>query len=113
MATARAARGAEAALAIGLGAMALLPLAIGGLTPRDESREAAVLVAPWRGLEAAAEIAARSGARIARSGGLPGVFILASDQPGLPARLHRAGAWIVVDPLIAGGCALSRSDTNI
>jgi hypothetical protein len=110
--TRRRGHSAEAALAVVLGGLTLLPLGLGGLTPRVEAREAAVLVAPWGGLEAAAAIAVRSGARIARAGGMPGVFVLTSEDAGLPARLHDAGAWIVADPLLAGGC-VTKLNRNI
>jgi len=49
--------------------------------------------------------ARQAGARLVSGGGVAGTMLLYSDHPGLPERLRRAGAWIVLDPLGAAGCA--------
>lgn len=46
----------------------------------------------------------RADARLIDGGGLPGTFIVYSAQTGLPGRLRRAGALLVLDPLSGAGC---------
>lgn len=73
------------------------------LYPADNAGVVAVVLAPGASLGEAAAVAARADAALVRTGALPNIWIVASSQPGLAARLHRAGVWLVIDA-IAGGC---------
>jgi hypothetical protein len=46
-------------------------------------------------------------ARLVGRGRLPGSLVLQSMQPGLPARLRDAGAWLVLDGKGRAGCLVS------
>jgi len=83
----------------------LIAIVILAATPPDRGRVIAVF-SPH--LEAGALIAAvtRAEARLVAGGGMPGTLVVFSDRPGLPERLKREGALLVLDPLGATGCAL-------
>lgn len=72
--------------------------------PVPGQRQLAVLLPPWDGPMAAAELVARAGGELVDGGGLPSVFIVTSDQPGFATALYRAGAWLVMNPITAHGC---------
>ncbi|WP_417449362.1 hypothetical protein [Kordiimonas sp.] len=44
------------------------------------------------------------------AGRMPGSYLVASDQGGLPDRLHAAGAWFVLNPFGAAGCSAETID---
>ena len=68
------------------------------------SGQAAVLFDP--GLSRAETLARLSGAGadLVRFGQAPGLVIVDLPEPG-PSALRSAGAWLVFDPLVLGGCA--------
>lgn len=43
-------------------------------------------------------------AALVRHGAFDSLVVASADTPGLADRLHRAGAWIVFDPVAIGGC---------
>jgi hypothetical protein len=47
---------------------------------------------------------ARAGGSVVRPGGRPNVIIAASTESGFVTRLYRAGAWLVLDPIVTDGC---------
>lgn len=71
--------------------------------PRGQ-KQVAILLPPWDGAMQAAAIVGRAGGRLVDAGGLPDVFIVASNRPDFIAALYRAGAWLVINPLAAHGC---------
>jgi hypothetical protein len=75
-----------------------------GLFPRPGQTQFAVFAAPWRGLVETAEMVAAAGGAIVDAGGLPNVVIAYSDDPAFVDALYRAGAWLVLDPLLLRGC---------
>jgi len=89
-------------LALAAGVLAsILALAA---TPPDHGR----VIAVFSPTIAAAELVRavkRSDARLVSGGGLAGTVVVFGDRPGLPERLKRAGALMVLDPLGATGCA--------
>jgi hypothetical protein len=36
--------------------------------------------------------------------------VVQSDEPGLIGRLYAAGAWLVIDPNVFGGCLAGHGD---
>jgi hypothetical protein len=76
-----------------------------GAAPRDPARVAAVFPPWWTAREAAS--AAASAGQIAGAGGAPFILILRGEPAQLSARLHAAGAWLLLDPAAAGQCTPS------
>lgn len=70
--------------------------------PADADRIAAVFP-PWWSNARAAQAAAAAG-DLAGAGALPSILIVSSRQPGLSARLRRAGAVAQLSPGLAGLC---------
>ena len=88
-----------------IGAFALIataPLALAvGAAP--SSGQTAVLFDPRLDRRAILQAVAASDARLVRFGALPGSVVV--DMPeGGRSRLSRAGAWLLADPLVLGGC---------
>jgi hypothetical protein len=54
---------------------------------------------------------AHSGADLVRFGGAPGLVVVELPDDG-PAALRRAGAWLVMDPIVMGGCAATPQQTS-
>jgi hypothetical protein len=76
-----------------------------GAAPRDPSRMAAVFPPWWTSAQTAS--AAASAGQIAGAGGAPFILILRGEPAQLSARLHAAGAWLLLDPAAAGQCTPS------
>ncbi|WP_407529567.1 hypothetical protein [Methylobacterium oryzisoli] len=51
-----------------------------------------------------ARIVAQAGGAILRAGAAGNLLVARSDAPGFTLRLYAAGAWLVLDPILAGGC---------
>lgn len=85
-------------------AFSLLGALVVGLTPRAGQAQLAVIGAPWMGLDRMAELVAAADGRIVEAGGLSNVIVAQSDDPGFTAALYRAGAWLVLDPVVLRGC---------
>jgi hypothetical protein len=95
--------------AIGLAAASVLALATLQAAPRDGTQVAA-LFAPWTGGgEVIARVADADGLMV-RRGVFESIVVVRSDVPGLIDRLYGAGAWLVIDPDVFGGCLASRAD---
>lgn len=56
---------------------------------------------------------AAAGGSILNVGGRPDVVIARSDSPGFVVRLYAAGAWLVLDGGLAGGCGRADQATAI
>ncbi|HTH99560.1 MAG TPA: hypothetical protein VL752_01335 [Acidisoma sp.] len=72
--------------------------------PAKGQKQLAVLLPPWDGPLQAASLVARAGGVLVDSGGIPSVFIVASNRPDFTAALYHAGAWLVMNPITAHGC---------
>lgn len=83
---------------------AALPLA-GAIAVSPESGQAAVLFDPRLTRADLAQVAARAGTAIVRFGAAPGSMIVSLPESGGPQALRAAGAWLIADPVILGGCA--------
>ncbi|WP_053081585.1 hypothetical protein [Methylobacterium aquaticum] len=85
----------------GLLLLLLAPLAVVAV-PRSET--VAVLGRPGGGTAEAAAIVVAAGGTLVRTGAA-GVVVARSPEAGFVGRLYGAGAWLVLDPIVAGGCA--------
>ena len=95
--------------AISLAAASALAMAALQAYPRDGTQVAA-LFAPWAGGgEVFARVAGADGL-VVRRGLFDSIVVVRSDAPGLINRLYGAGAWLVIDPDVFGGCLVGRSD---
>jgi len=82
--------------------------ALMALSSVPQSGQAAVLFDPSLDRSALMRQVAASGADLVRFGGAPGVVIVDLPEDG-PSALRRAGAWLVLDPVVLGGCSASAS----
>lgn len=91
-------------------ALCLLSLAVsaGAASPVHGDRIAAVFP-PWWSAPKIFAHAASAGDIIQT--GAPFVVVLRSDRPGLAARLRRAGAVLLLNPLGVGPCGSNLSET--
>jgi hypothetical protein len=89
----------------GLAALLSLTICVPALAlavPR--SAQVAVVGAPLQDGGAVFALVARAGGAVVRGGGTANVVVAESSEPGFVWRLYREGAWLVLDPLVAGGC---------
>ncbi|MCF4128174.1 hypothetical protein [Methylobacterium sp. SyP6R] len=84
----------------GLLLLLLAPLLVVAV-PRSEA--VAVLGRPGSGIAEAAGIVAAAGGVLVRTGAA-GLVVARSSEAGFVGRLYGAGAWLVLDPVVAGGC---------
>jgi len=80
---------------------------IGAVLDAPETGQAAVLFDPRSSLSDRVEAASRANVRLVRAAAAPGALIVELPDAGAAARLRAAGAWLVADPVILGGCALN------
>ena len=89
----------------GIGPMLILAvLAPLGLLILPRGSQVAVIGRPGASPSELANLVAAAGGGLIRGGGYANIAIAASDEAGFTTRLYRAGAWIVLDPIVAGGC---------
>lgn len=84
----------------GLVLLLLAPLLVVAV-PRSEA--VAVLGRPGGGIAEAAAIVTAAGGTLVRAGAA-GLVVARSSEAGFVGRLYGAGAWLVLDPVVAGGC---------
>ncbi|MGY6628880.1 MAG: hypothetical protein ACXIVL_10195 [Oceanicaulis sp.] len=82
---------------------ASLPVA-GAVLGAPETGQAAVLFHPSSTPSQLALAAASAGVEIVRFGGAPGAMIVNIETAAGHAALRDAGAWLIADPVILGGC---------
>ena len=80
-----------------------LPIA-GAVADAPRTGQAAVLFSPLSTRVDQMQAAAQAGVTIVRFGALPGTVIVQMDTPSA-THLRSAGAWVIADPIILGGCA--------
>ncbi|MHB8287507.1 MAG: hypothetical protein ACYDD1_22920 [Caulobacteraceae bacterium] len=85
-----------------------LAVSVGAVVPANATQVAA-LFPPW--WSAPKVFAHAAGAGQIVQVGAPFVVILRSDQPGLSARLRRAGAVLLLNPLGVGPCGSTSTET--
>jgi hypothetical protein len=94
---------------LGLAALIAGLPAIGAVTSVPHSGQVAVLFDPRLERAELARVAAEAEVRIVRFGALPGSLIVDLGEADGPGALRRAGAWLIADPIILGGCATSEA----
>jgi hypothetical protein len=75
------------------------------LTPDPSTSSFAVITPPWFDSARTMGLIESAGGSIVDMGGMPNIIVAHSNDPGFVKSLYRAGAWLVVNPLGAGGCA--------
>lgn len=91
------------ALLLALSTAIALPL----MRTPAEADAVAVYLGPGIELREAVGLAAAAGGRVIRPTGLSGLYVLRPDgdaADGFHGRLKAGGAWLLIDPLVAGGC---------
>ncbi|MBS0363666.1 MAG: hypothetical protein JSR98_20010 [Proteobacteria bacterium] len=91
-------------LAIGAAIAVSLLMALAMSTLPTASDRYLAVFPPWWPPGRTLDAAARAG-DLAAVGAAPFLVVLQSGRPGLAARLHDAGAWLLLDPSLAGICA--------
>ncbi len=99
----------QVCLVLAVALVSAVPLA-GALASAPESGQAAIFLNPASSKTEQLQIIARTDARLVRFGALNGVVIV--DLPDIQTRaaLRQAGAWLIADPLILGGCLTTGSE---
>ncbi len=82
----------------------VLMIASLAMKPVPDKPVAALFPPWWSAAQVIASAAAADGA-IVRFGGFQTVLVVAAGGPDLTGRLHHAGAWLVLNAGILGGCA--------
>ncbi|HEY1543264.1 MAG TPA: hypothetical protein VGG01_12710 [Xanthobacteraceae bacterium] len=95
--------------AIGLAAASVLAMAGLEAHPRDGMQVAAVF-APWTSSGGVIAHVAEADGLVVRRGLFDSIIVVRSDAPGLIGRLYGAGAWLVIDPDVFGGCLAGQAD---
>lgn len=85
---------------VGLMLLVLAPLVVVAV-PRSDI--VAVLGRPSSGVPETAAIVAAAGGTLVRTGAA-GLVVARSGEAGFVWRLYGAGAWLVLDPVVVGGC---------
>jgi hypothetical protein len=78
------------------------PLAAAALTAPEGEQAAALFPPTWSRARILAAVA-EADARLVRYAGAPGLAVV-EIEPARQNRLIAAGAWIIADPVLAGGC---------
>ena len=83
-------------------------LFLAGLTaaPKAWRGQMALVFAPNAGAAEIMTAVAAMEARMVRSGGLGNLVVVSFDRETSYAELRRHGAWLALDPVLAGACAL-------
>ncbi len=81
-----------------------LAMAFGAVRPADDASQVAAVFPPYATSADVMRAVARAGGRMVRTGIADYVVVVALDADASPAALYDAGAWLVMDPLKAGGC---------
>jgi hypothetical protein len=64
----------------------------------------AVVMPPWSDGSAALSAVARADGTLVAPAGRPWIVIAHGQHSGFPARLRRAGAWLVINHALLSGC---------
>lgn len=99
----------QVCLLLAIGLVSAVPLA-GAVASAPASGQAAILLNPRLSKNEQLEIIAGTEARIVRFGALNGVVIVDMPDTRTSSALRQAGAWLIADPLILGGCLNTRSE---
>ena len=84
----------------------MLFLAALAAAPKAWRGQIALVFAPNAGAAEIMTAVAAMEARLVRSGGLGNLVVVSFDRETSYAELRRHGAWLALDPVLAGACAL-------
>ena len=96
-------------IAAALAAASVVAVAALQGVPRDGAQVAAIF-SPWMRSDRVMARVAQADALLVRRGLLDSIVVVQSDEPGLIRRLYAAGAWLVIDPTVFGGCLAGHSE---
>lgn len=82
----------------------------GAVLVAPDTGQAAVFMDPRLTHAEQLQRVAEAGAELVRFGAAPGALIVNITESSSPAALRAAGAWVVADPIILGGCSVSGSE---
>jgi|HubBroStandDraft_3_1064219.scaffolds.fasta_scaffold1748556_1 hypothetical protein len=97
-------------IAAGLAVASVLSVAALQAAPHDGAQVAAIF-SPWTSSGSALTRVAQADGLLVRRGLIDSIVVVQSDEPGLIARLYAAGAWLVIDPNVFGGCLAGHGDS--
>jgi hypothetical protein len=98
-------------IATGLASASVLSVAALQAVPRDGTQVAAIF-APWASGGGVMARVGQADGLLVRRGLLDSIVVVQSDEPGLIGRLYAAGAWLVIDPTVLGGCLAGHDDSH-
>ncbi len=75
-----------------------------GLAPRAGQAQYAVIGAPWKTLDEMVGIVAAADGALVDAGAFTSILFAQSDNPDFAGAAYRAGAWLVLDPVLLRGC---------
>lgn len=96
-------------IAAGLAAASVLAVAALQGVPRDGAQVAAIFP-PWTSSAGVVTRVAQADGLLVRRGLIDSIVVVQSDAPGLIRRLYAAGAWLVIDPTVFGGCLAGHNE---
>jgi hypothetical protein len=82
----------------------LLAAPVASLAPREGETQFAVIASPWQGFGDMMALVADADGTIVDAGRLSNAVIAHSDNPDFVGAAYRAGAWLVLDPVLLRGC---------
>lgn len=74
------------------------------LSPGQIRRPVFVVTSPFSAVAHTVDLVARADGSILGGTAIPWIAVAVSDQTDFPARLHQAGAWLVLDATAISGC---------
>ena len=99
-----------------LAALLLMTASSAGLAGLEaqpgDGRTVAAIFPPWIDAAGAFGRMADAGGEVVRVGLLDTILVGHSDDPAFVDRLHRLGAWLVLDPVAFGGCLTRAANSN-
>jgi len=84
----------------------------GAIMDAPDRGQAAVLLDPRLSRTEQLQRVAEADAELVRFGAAPGTLIVNMTDISSPEALRAAGAWIIADPIILGGCSVSGSQSR-
>jgi hypothetical protein len=100
--------------ALALLVVSAVAIASASLVPGPTARQVAVLFNPLASQAAVVAALAETDVRMVRNGATDSIVVVELGRTARPADLYKAGAWLVLDAVAAGGCTLlgSRQQTR-
>ncbi|MGP1393902.1 MAG: hypothetical protein ACTS3R_00135 [Inquilinaceae bacterium] len=72
--------------------------------PAPGAEQLVAVFPPWLSLDQAIGRIGAAGGVAVRSGAIDSILLARSDAPDFAKALRQAGAWLVADPIVLGGC---------